>query len=343
MKPTRCVQFLLTASVFLSSAVSAQCPQGCYCNNKFVDCSALMDFPTSLPEDTERFRVSQMNIEEIPANAFLYLVNITQIELKNCNIGTIARCAFTDLSSIKRIIFDKTVVGTIESFAFRDLKDLEHIEIAESRIGRLKPFAFYKLHKVSIFSIVQTNLPVFYTHAIYDVSEVNMMIFNANNISDIATGALMYVTNVTSIQLTHNVFWNMHCGVLDYLFDTDNALIFSNNSFYCNCSIAPLVNTAGRIKYVNFLPTSRCVGPDSVKGKSLWELTFAEIGCSSLGPGSNIPCNSAMLTPNPDCSYIPTPEPEGEPENGGTSLARLSGSFTTVALSLVGIITVLCL
>ena len=317
----------------VSSALS-ECPVGCYCNNKFVDCSALMDFPMNLAPDTERFRVSQMNTIELPAHAFSYLVNITIIEIKSSNFGKIARCAFTDLPSVKRIVFDKSVIGSIEPYAFWGLNGIEQIELFETRIGRLKPFAFYKLANINVMSIIQSNLPIWYTHAFYDISNVNMLIFNRNNVSDMATGAIMLLNNVTSVQVTQNTFWNMHCGVLPALLDLGRTTqFFTNNSFYCNCSIASLVNTTGRVKYIDLLQKTNCVGPDPMKNKtSLWAVDFNEIGCTNIGKDTGLPCTHPMIIPNPQCVEPAVPEGEASAEGEGSGGNALLSYICTVTL-----------
>lgn len=337
MSPTSVISPVLLFLSLLPAAFSV-CPAGCYCNNKFIDCSALMDFPTNLDLDTDRFRVSQMNTEEIPARAFSYLPNITRIEIKSSNFGQISRCAFTDMPSIKRIIFEKSVIGSIESYAFWGLRNLEQIEIFETRIGRLKPFAFYRLSNINVMNLIQSNVPVWYSHALYDIMNVNMMIFNRNNISDMATGAIRMLTNVTSVQVTQNTFWNMHCGVLPSLLETGQTTqFFTNNSFYCNCSIANMVNTTGRVKYIDLLQKTKCVGPDNMKNKtSLWEVNFSELMCSGIGADTVLPCDLQVITPNPQCTAPVTPEGEASAEGEGNGGKELS--YTPV----VAIVTLIC-
>lgn len=302
MESTTLAVVLMCLMVKCVYTQSDGCPMGCYCKHRFVDCTSLMDFPTTLALDTERIRISHMNIGEIPKLAFSYLPNVTLIEIEQCNVGIIAGCAFMNMPSIEKIVFDKTVIGNIESYAFNSLNNMKQIEFFKSRIGRLKAFAFYKLSLITTFNLVETNIQFFYSNALYDIRNVTEMVLANNNISDIVTSAFRDV-RVDALQVTSNSFWNMHCGVLDGLMLSTDVFSFTSNTFYCNCSVHWMLDTTGREKYNSLLPETACHGPGKLnETATLGHVSFDELKCKRRKTDSKYNCGEVEIRIlNPTC------------------------------------------
>lgn len=263
-----------------------------------------MEFPKELAEDTERFRVSHMNVEEIPKHAFSYLPNITLIEFEQSNVGRIAGCAFKDMYSLKKLTFDKVVVGSIESFAFNGLNELQQIEFSKSRIGRLKSFAFYQITEVVYFNFKETNIEYFYSNAFTRVQNVSTMLFASNNISDVVTSAFREV-NVRGIEIKSNTFWNVHCGVLGEISRSHiDSFVFNFNSFYCNCSISNMIDTYGREKFKTIISENTCHGPKPFMSiTSLKAMDLGELHCKIPITDDPVKCKEIKLRiVNPSCS-----------------------------------------
>ncbi|XP_053374322.1 slit homolog 3 protein-like [Mercenaria mercenaria] len=309
---------LLLVSMFSACAQAQQgkCPVGCYCKHRFVDCQSLMDFPLDLALDTERIRLSHMNIGEIPKHAFSYLPNVTLIEIEQSNVGIIAGCAFKNIYSLQEILFDKTVIGNVESFAFNGLSKMKRIEFLKSRIGRLKSFAFYQLSEIANINLLETNFLYFYSNALYGINNVSTMVLTSNNVSDIVTDAFRDV-KVDNLLATSNTFWNMHCGVLDVMFQSANTFSFSSNTFYCNCSISWMLSTSGRQKYAEILPDSRCHGPGKMnETTNLANVKFSDLNCKNKKEDHTPTCNEIKIKIlNPTCNPSGRPGRQG---NGGT-------------------------
>ncbi|XP_052814018.1 slit homolog 2 protein-like [Mya arenaria] len=325
------------------------CPQGCYCDKQFVDCSALMKFPTNLPDDTTRFRSQLMNVLTIPPKAFSYLKNISKIEINQGNIGTIQSCAFADLPSVKQLLFEKAVIGNVESYAFNGLTEVDKIEFTNSRIGRLKPFGFSDIESLGMLSFINTNIPNFYSHGLYNIREVSTLYFKKNNVSDMVTGALTDIKNISNAEVTSNTFWNMHCGNLDTLFSMGRNVMFEDNQFYCNCSVNYILNTVGRVKYGVILPKNKCHGPKAlVEKNTLWHVFFHELGCRNQDPSTALPCTQIKLNFNPRCALIPSTRGSKEdfgdmhdhdhddehPKGNGNALQALGTTMIILLLSI---------
>lgn len=294
--------FFILSALFVHGCTAVGCPKDCYCNKKFVDCSAVMEFPLDLELDTERIRFSQMNIGEIPPKAFSYLPNLKIIEITNSNIGLVAGCAFSELATIVKIVIDKTVIGSVESYAFIGLQSLKQLEMNDCKIGRLKPFAFYNISNITLFNMIKVNILNFYSHALFKISNITEMVFASNNISDMLTGSLMKMEGVMSLVIEMNTFWNMHCGVLDSFYNINERLAFENNTFYCNCSIYWLLLPNIREKYNGILPRLRCHGPDGLKNKeSLANVSFSDIACKQMNTNSAAVCENKPINPDPVC------------------------------------------
>jgi len=348
---TTMLTYILVIALCVSDVISDglhKCPDGCYCDKRFVDCSALMEFPTYLPEDTTRFRSTLMNVQQIPPKAFSYLKHIETIELTQGNIGTVDSCAFTDLPSVKRIIFEKAVIGNVEMYAFTDLKNLVELKFVNSKIGRLKPFGFYGLDNITTFSVVSTPIRFFYTHGFSNVSNITNFMFNQNNISDMVTNAFVNVKNIAYSEILENTFWNMHCGNLATLSSMGTETHFTQNAFHCNCSINYILNVNGRSTYSAILPTNKCNGPGVLEDKqSLWHVTYDDLGCSNRDQSKNVICPDVKLTPDQKCDVIPStprtpgsavpvyPEPEEHDEpRGDASTCRAFTGLLSIAVAL---------
>lgn len=328
--------FLAVICCSYVEAQGRQCPEDCYCNNKFVDCLSLMDFPHDLALDTQRVRLSHMNIGEIPKHAFSYLPNLTLIEIEQSNVGYISGCAFMNIPSLKTLVFDKTVVGSIESYAFNSMSKMQRIEFFKSRIGRLKAFALYKLSDIININFIDTNIQYFYSNALYGISNITSLDLVNNNVSDIVTDAFREV-QVDSLQMTENSFWNMHCGVLDVIFRSADSFVFRENTFYCNCSIYWLLSTSGQQIYKDFLNSNRCHGPGKLNETlSLSHVTFSDLNCKKKKENEPLKCDEIkhkILNPTCDARHRHPAHASGDTHddgsdgNGGNSLTAATLIF----------------
>ena len=299
----------LTALILIQSTVgqtpSNTCPMNCFCENKMVECMSLMDFPVNLPLDTKVIKMSQMNVRDIPPNAFSYLPDLESIEFNNCNIQSLQGCSFAGMPSIKKIYLVKTVIENIQRYAFRDLWSITVIQLDSCRIGRIKPFGFYNLHEISQFTIVDTHIQNFYNFALYNVTNIERWIVTRSNFSDIVTGAFDQISDIRNTEIHMNKFWNMQCLVLEDIMKASRNTIFLQNTFYCNCSVYGLINTAGRAKFPGVIEKNRCHGPERFENRStLWHVSATELTCPGLDMNREPACTKVPLVPNPKCPTL---------------------------------------
>lgn len=330
----------------------ASCPFKCYCANKEVDCSANMDeeFPV-FPPDTEKIRLSQLNVRYIPVKAFTNLPNIKTIHITNSNIAEFQSCSISDLHSLAKIIIDKSAIGTIESYAFINLKNIEELRLENCRIGRIKPFAFYDISNITVWYMIKVHMRNVYSEAFYQVSNIEHLVFHKNNFSDVVTGAFDQLSNVKTFDSYENKFWNLQCGNLNALKKavTEN-FNFLQNTFYCNCSVSWLLNDIARAQNGTLLSQNLCHGPEVIMNDlgehNLESVKFSQLNCVRLTKSSTVECKEVeKIIPNPKC-----PEP-GQPsvdviadnkkdtgDNGKGSAASLQHTSTLVLIGMIGII-----
>lgn len=333
---------MLALCVCFQSVLASVCPESCYCNQKKVDCVTQMEFPTNLAEDTEVIKVSHLNIRDLPPRVFSRYPNLTEVEIINSNIANIQGCAFSEMPSIQNIYIDKTVIGNVESYAFMGLSNLTFIKFSKSRIGRLKEFAFYSVSDIDTFLFIEVHIQNFYTHALYNFTNVEFMIWNQNNISDFVTGSLAHVSGIKQFECNSNAFWNMHCGVMSEIETMSEKLIFTGNTFYCNCSAYWLLNDTGRQQFSWLLPKTRCHGPDDLKERpALSDVMFKELGCRSIESLTPTSCKKHAPSPQPVC---PVPGPWStwvtQPTNtdkGGNSSHRLTTTIWTLLMTVCSV------
>ena len=344
MEGRRLVLLLVVILCACSDAHQGKCPEDCYCHNKFVDCSSLMDFPLDLSRDTERIRLSHMNIGEIPKHAFSYLPNVTLIEIEQSNIGVIAGCAFQNIYSLKELVFDKTVIGNIESYAFNGLSQMKRIEFLKSRIGRFKSFAFHELSYIENINLMEMNFLYFYSNAVYGLHNISMFVLTNNNMSDIVTDAFRDV-NVDMVTVSSNTFWNMHCGVLDVMFQSASTFSFSGNTFYCNCSVHWMLSTSGRQKYAEILTDNKCHGPGKMNETgNLADVNFSDLNCKNIKKDDPLKCDEIKIKIlNPTCNPGP-PRSKGKKSNEQTTEDEdpgnsVSSATLTITLLFISIVT----
>ena len=320
----------------------AACPLKCWCGDKVVECSANMDeeFP-EFPPETEKIRLSQLNVRYIPVHAFNGLPNLKKIHITNSNIAEFQTCSMSGLSNLTELIVDKSAIGNIESYAFMGLRNIGELKLENCRIGRIKPFAFYDISTITILNLINVHMRNVYSQAFTEVSKIEHIVFHNNNFSDVVMSAFGDLSRGSQFEAYENKFWNLQCGNLDDLRRNTSSFHFALNTFYCNCSINWLISDVGRDAYDTLLPNIKCHGPDPmVNITSVSTINLPNMNCKR--PKS---CGIEQLIPKPRCPERGSPSVDVIAEKKKeTSDSKDSGVAQQVNLMLfTGMFIIICL
>ena len=115
------------------------CPQKCKCSAHFktISCEhqGLEEIPRGIPQSATVLYLGYNLLDEIKANSFQQLVNLTELSLRNNKIHKIENGAFNGLKKLKSLTFRNNALRTIDSpLAFQDLDSLQNLYFTSNNL-----------------------------------------------------------------------------------------------------------------------------------------------------------------------------------------------------------------
>ncbi|EDV96683.1 peroxidasin [Drosophila grimshawi] len=166
-----CWQLLAAVAVCLASVVQlangqwVNCPSGCTCLPGTVRCirARLTALPKQLPKDIKVLDLRFNRIEELPANAFNELGQLTTLFLDENELAYVHENAFKGLSSLRFLYLHKNRLSRLPASVFQQLPRLETLFLEDNDIWQLPPGLFDNLphlYSLSLRNNKLTSLPL---------------------------------------------------------------------------------------------------------------------------------------------------------------------------------------
>ena len=197
---------LMTVLVCGLTAVSSECPRGCYCDTDTgtVICSNIDSFPTEFPAATKKIRITGGYLKEIPTGAFDNLQLLNFITFSLMTIGTIQRRAFYRIGrnvDNKVLMLDEVTIENIEQEAFEELTDFKSISISNAKLFNVSSGAFSKLSNIRIILLSSLTVPTLRSDTFITFSNVSSVAIDTSTIDLIEEEAFSNFTHVGTFEL----------------------------------------------------------------------------------------------------------------------------------------------
>ncbi|KAH8303803.1 hypothetical protein KR018_006943 [Drosophila ironensis] len=156
---------LLGLLLLLSGGVQGvYCPAGCNCLERTVRCiRAKLSAVPQVPQDTQVLDLRFNHIEELPANAFSGLSQLTTLFLNDNELAYLQDGALNGLSALRFLYLNNNRLSRLPATIFQRLPRLEAVFLENNDIWQLPAGVFDKLprlNRLMLFNNKLTQLPV---------------------------------------------------------------------------------------------------------------------------------------------------------------------------------------
>ncbi|XP_036362066.1 leucine-rich repeat-containing protein 15-like isoform X2 [Octopus sinensis] len=227
------------------------CPKSCVCKSGYTSCSRLNAFPLDLPSISKSVLLTEMSIEEIPANALLRFPDLTLLRIENSDIHVIRSDAFKNISNLEELSFSVCNIDRIETNAFNHLWNQTVIQFHNVTIKTIKKHAFSNIFNLREWTIFESTIHDFQTEAIHQVSNVYTFSIYSNQIGRLGTAIFSSVTNVRHVDFFMNDITDIGCNVFDFSTNEFSNFEFYGNTFTCGCNLFGLSKGKKAIYYTS--------------------------------------------------------------------------------------------
>ncbi|KAH8305592.1 hypothetical protein KR059_002341 [Drosophila kikkawai] len=155
---------LLVLLLFAGGAQAIYCPAGCTCMEHTVRCirNKLNAVP-QVPQDTQVLDLRFNHIEELPANAFSGLNQLTTLFLNDNELSFVQEGALQGLTALKFLYLNNNRLSRLPATIFQRLRSLEAIFLENNDIWQLPDGIFNnlpRLNRLILYNNKLTQLPV---------------------------------------------------------------------------------------------------------------------------------------------------------------------------------------
>uniref|UniRef100_A0AAQ4R3R7 Lutropin-choriogonadotropic hormone receptor n=1 Tax=Gasterosteus aculeatus aculeatus TaxID=481459 RepID=A0AAQ4R3R7_GASAC len=155
-----CLLLALSAALSARSCCAYTCPAVCRCRADTFQCSGDTQRASgAAAASVRRLRLQHLPLEEVPAQAFKELIDITHIEISQSNsITKIRRHAFLSLHSLIEITVQNIKsLRVIEKGAFTDLPRLTHLSVSNTGLKHFPDFTTVSSLVPNVILILRDN------------------------------------------------------------------------------------------------------------------------------------------------------------------------------------------
>nr|NP_523891.2 peroxidasin, isoform A [Drosophila melanogaster]NP_995975.1 peroxidasin, isoform E [Drosophila melanogaster]NP_995976.1 peroxidasin, isoform D [Drosophila melanogaster]NP_995977.1 peroxidasin, isoform C [Drosophila melanogaster]Q9VZZ4.1 RecName: Full=Peroxidasin; Flags: Precursor [Drosophila melanogaster]AOQ10577.1 Pxn-RA [synthetic construct]AAF47668.1 peroxidasin, isoform A [Drosophila melanogaster]AAS64946.1 peroxidasin, isoform C [Drosophila melanogaster]AAS64947.1 peroxidasin, isofo len=156
---------LLGLLLLLAGGVqSVYCPAGCTCLERTVRCiRAKLSAVPKLPQDTQTLDLRFNHIEELPANAFSGLAQLTTLFLNDNELAYLQDGALNGLTALRFVYLNNNRLSRLPATIFQRMPRLEAIFLENNDIWQLPAGLFDnlpRLNRLIMYNNKLTQLPV---------------------------------------------------------------------------------------------------------------------------------------------------------------------------------------
>ncbi|XP_048400774.1 leucine-rich repeat, immunoglobulin-like domain and transmembrane domain-containing protein 3 [Stegostoma tigrinum] len=233
--------FFLLATIL--TKVSSFCPSQCTCafhsrsdgtgtRSVLCDDPDMSEIPVNVPVDTVKLRVEKTVVQQLPREAFYYLVDLKYLWLTYNAISTINPQSFYNLKELHELRLDGNMLSTFPWDSLQEMPNLRTLDLHNNRLSTIPATAARYLRNI-------TNL---------DISS-NKLTTLPSDLLDI---------------------WPAHSRYHEFDKDPMKRVIlgFQDNPWFCDCRISKLIELSKTEEALVILmdPLLTCSEPENIAG-----------------------------------------------------------------------------
>ncbi|GAB1599483.1 leucine-rich repeat-containing protein 15-like isoform X1 [Argonauta hians] len=250
MKGTMLLLLLISLTGIGCSSVE-YCPKSCVCRSGFISCSRMTWFPLDLPSQSKSVLLTEMTIDEIPANISNRFPKLTSLRIENSNIKVIRTDAFKNLSNLDELSFSVCKIDQIETNAFNNIWNQTVIQFHNVTIISIKERAFNRIYNLKEWTMFESTIHHFQSEAVHQISNVNTFSIYSNRIGHLGTAIFSSLTNVRHVDFFMNEIADVGCNVFDFSTNELANFEFYGNTFTCGCNLFGLSKGKKHVYYTS--------------------------------------------------------------------------------------------
>nr|AVK72278.1 slit [Xenoturbella bocki] len=143
-----------------SCRVVRLCPEGCTCLRTVVDCRGrgLHEIPYNIGEETTELRLEQNFITMIPGGIFSRFKRLRRIDMSNNQISEIDADAFIGLKSLTSLVIYGNRIASLPPGVFSGLTSLELLLLNANQISCIRSDSFEHLQNLNLLSLYDNRI-----------------------------------------------------------------------------------------------------------------------------------------------------------------------------------------
>ncbi|XP_072887885.1 leucine-rich repeat-containing protein 38-like [Hemitrygon akajei] len=212
-----CSQLWVLPLVLLLLPLGSSCPKGCICKDAHtIDCrdSGLSDLPTGIfPLVVRKLLMSNNQIQEIPADFFMYYGDLVYLDLSNNSLSTISKGTFSTTKLI-------------------------YLDLRYNNFSQLSPGAFSSARRLIRLRLGNNpNLEKVDKEAFQSLNVLQVLELNDNALEILSVTALSSLPSLRTLRLEGNP-WLCNCTFAHlFLWLKDNADVLPTGFGAIQCSL----------------------------------------------------------------------------------------------------------
>ncbi|GCC26491.1 hypothetical protein chiPu_0004908 [Chiloscyllium punctatum] len=159
--------FCLLATIL--TKVSSFCPSQCMCifhsrsdgtatRSVLCDDPDMSEIPVNIPVDTVKFRVEKTVVQQLPREAFYYLVDLRYLWLTYNAINTIDPQSFYNLKELHELRLDGNMLSTFPWDSLQEMPNLRILDLHNNRLSTISANAARYLRNITNLDISSNKL-----------------------------------------------------------------------------------------------------------------------------------------------------------------------------------------
>ncbi|XP_022915076.2 leucine-rich repeats and immunoglobulin-like domains protein 3 [Onthophagus taurus] len=210
------------------------CPSICKCLGNLVHCDKknLTIVPDNIPDWVVELNLNNNNIEQISAENWENLRNLTELKLNRNQIGTLNINSFNNLTKLKVLELNRNSLENIVALSFKSLEQLRTLKLKKNSIGQLRDGAFFGLEKMQTLFLDYNNIEVISKGWLYGLQKLKELSISNNKIRQIESEAWEFCQELTNLDLSNNRLESIKRDTFKDLSSLRKLILNSNNISY---------------------------------------------------------------------------------------------------------------
>ncbi|XP_054727146.1 protein toll-like [Anastrepha obliqua] len=260
----------------------------------------LTTLPKNLLNDQQKLLsldLSLNRLQSLPDTLFQNTKHLRVLKLSHNQLVEISSELFSPLSNLEHLYLNNNNLININFNAFRDTTNLKSLQLENNQIGLANasglidytssPFRYlFKLEKLNL-----RNNSIKYLHKDWraQLLALRKLDLSYNKIHAFADHDLRFISrNGLEVNLTHNLIEQIDFKTIKnfILFNDAKAILIDLNSnpIYCDCVLFRFLKfmfgDSKKLTKIKIIANNlKCVGPSTLKGKGVMDLSLTELFC----------------------------------------------------------------